>query len=102
MQNSKFPITLIIHREGEMAYFSQLDLLLTLKRALRRTNLPNYFTRGFRPHIKISFKGALKLGEEGEIAATFYFRRNISEREAADKLNSQLPEGLWVKLDLSG
>lgn len=92
--NLKFPVDLTIHKEGKMIYFSQLDLFLVLKRALRRTNLPNYFTQGFRPDIKISFQGALRLGDKGAIPATFYFRKKISPQKVSKALARQLPKGL--------
>ncbi|MCF7916869.1 MAG: TIGR03936 family radical SAM-associated protein [Candidatus Omnitrophica bacterium] len=97
MQNEKFSVKLIIEKRGEMIYFSQLDLSLIINRALRRTTLPNYFTKGFRPHIKISFKDALKLGVAGEIEIILYFKENISSQEVIEKLNEELPEGLKVR-----
>ncbi len=96
MKNNKFLVNLRVIKEGQMAYFSQLDLTLILKRALRRTSLPNYFTNGFRPHIKISFRDALKLGQEGEVAAIFYFSKEVSEKKVIDQLSKQLPSGLRV------
>lgn len=97
MQNEKFSVELMVEKRGEMIYFSQLDLVTILKRALRRTNLPNYFTKGFRPHIKISFKNALKLGMEGEIKITLYFTTKISPKAVIEKLNPELPRGLCLK-----
>lgn len=97
MQSSKFPINLDLEKSGEMIYFSQLDLSLILQRALRRADLPNYFTKGFRPHIKISFQGALKLGRQGKITATFYFKEKLSLEKVITELNAQLPEGLKAR-----
>ncbi|MCF7873585.1 MAG: TIGR03936 family radical SAM-associated protein [Candidatus Omnitrophica bacterium] len=97
MQDIKFPVSLKIEKKGKMVYFSQLDLSLTLKRALRRTDLPNYFTKGFRPHIKVSFKGALKLGEQGNLPLTFYFKKRVDPEKVIIKLNFELPEGLKIK-----
>ncbi len=97
MQNEKFSVELTVEKKEEMIYFSQLDLATILKRALRRTSLPNYFTKGFRPHIKISFKNALKLGVAGEIKITLYFRTKISPKAVIEKLNPELPRGLWLK-----
>ncbi|MFO8052955.1 MAG: TIGR03936 family radical SAM-associated protein [Candidatus Omnitrophota bacterium] len=97
MQSKKFKVDLVIHKFGEMIYFSQLDLVLILKRALRRAGLPNYFTQGFRPHIKISFKGALKLGKEGRLTVTFYFREKMLPKKVISKLNPKLPAGLEIK-----
>ncbi|MCF7894938.1 MAG: TIGR03936 family radical SAM-associated protein [Candidatus Omnitrophica bacterium] len=97
MQNSKFPVNLEVEKTGEMIYFSQLDLTLILKRALRRANLPNYFTKGFRPHIKISFKDALRLGKEGKLIVTFYFNEKLTPNKIIAKLNSEFPLGLEIK-----
>ncbi len=96
MQDNKFSLSLTVHKKGEMIYFSQLDLSIILKRALRRTNLPNYFTRGFRPRIKISFKNALKLGKEGKIPAVFYFKKKVSPKKVINKLKPQIPDGLSI------
>ncbi len=96
MQDNKFSLNLVVEKKEEMIYFSQLDTLLVLTRALRRANLPNYFTKGFRPRIKISFQGALKLGKAGKIPATFYFNKKIPPDEVIQKLNPQLPKGLRV------
>ena len=77
MQTTKNPLKATLHKSGEMIYFSQIDLIHILERALRRTNLPLYFTQGFRPHVKISLLTGLKLGVEGSIDAVFYFSRDI-------------------------
>jgi radical SAM-linked protein len=97
MQEDKFKVNLVIHKFGKMIYFSQLDLTLILRRALRRTNLPNYFTRGFRPHIKISFEDALKLGKKGKLAITLYFDQKLDPSKIISRLNSELPSGLVAK-----
>lgn len=79
-----------------MIFYSQLDLLRVLERALRRTDLPLYFTEGFNPHVKISFDQALKLGCEGFIKTTFYFLQVISSEQLSAALNPQLPQGLMI------
>ena len=96
MQTIKYPLTIVLQKSESMIYFSQLDLAHILERALRRTDLPLYFTQGFNPHVKISFRKALKLGTEGTIEATFYFAEEISERKLTDSLTPQLPSGLTV------
>lgn len=98
MNIEKHPIEIIIHKFGEMIYYSQLDLIHILERALRRTNLPLYFTQGYNPHVKISFANGLKLGEEGKIKTTLYFTKPISKIELEEKLYSQLPHGLSVAI----
>lgn len=96
MQNEKFSIKITLYKKGEMIYFSQLDLARILERAIRRTGLPFYSTQGFRPHARIGFGRALKLGIEGIEEATFYFTSQISREELCQKLLPQLPEGLII------
>ena len=77
-----------------MRYFSQLDLCHILERALRRSNLPLYYTQGFNPHNKISFSSGLKLGLTGKITLTFYFSQPITFPILKKALAKQLPQGL--------
>jgi radical SAM-linked protein len=85
-----------------MVYFSQLDLVKVFERALRRTNLPLFYTQGFNPHVKLSFSRALKLGVEGEEEVTFYFTRKIDPLELQNEITCQLPAGLAIKKILDG
>ena len=94
MEDVKFPLKARFYKGNDMRYFSALDLVRVFERALRRTSLPLYFTKGFSPRVKMSFSRALKLGVEGEIEVTFYFTREISADELKGKLSSQLPDGL--------
>ena len=96
MQIEKYPISITLKKEGEMIYFSQLDLVHLLERALRRSDLPNYFTQGYNPRIKISFKGGLKLGIEGKIDIILYFIEEIGKNTVIERLQKQLPKGLTV------
>lgn len=79
-----------------MIYYSQLDLFHLLEKALRRSGLPLHFTKGFHPHVKISFPYALKLGVEGKIDATLYFSREILPAEIRANLIPELPQGLEI------
>jgi len=96
MNNPKYPVRAALHKEGDMIYFSQLDIFNLLKRALRRTSLPIYFTQGFNPHSKISFLTGLKLGVEGTIETVFYFSENITFEKLKEELTRQLPQGLKI------
>lgn len=92
----KYPLKVTFQKSKDMIYFSQLDIMHLLERALRRTDLPLYFTQGFNPHVKMSFLKALKLGVEGEIEVTFYFIDEISLALLRDKLLPHLPQGLKI------
>ena len=78
MQDTRFKLELVIHKKGEMIFFSQLDLVKIFERALRRTDLPLYFTKGYNPRLKMSFDRALKLGLEGTLHVTFYFLNDFN------------------------
>lgn len=96
MEDIKFPLRAIFYKRDNMSFFSQLDLVRILERALRRTDLPVYFTKGFNPHVKMSFGNALKLGVEGDVGVTFYFSKKISPFLLQEELTSQLPQGLDI------
>jgi radical SAM-linked protein len=96
MQPKKIPFVVEISKDGEMIYFSQLDLMRLLERALRRTSLPLYYTQGFNPHVKISFLSGLKLGVKGTLTVRLYFREEISAQEIKQSLGRQLPQGLTI------
>lgn len=96
MDNQKYALKVVVKKSGEMIFFSQLDLSLVFERALRRAGLPLYFTQGFRPHAKLSFSRALKLGVEGEEEVTFYFAEKITSQALLEKLTRQLPIGLTI------
>ena len=96
MDNQKYALKVVVKKSGEMIFFSQLDLSLVFERALRRAELPLYFTQGFRPHTKLSFSRALKLGVEGEEEVTFYFTEKITCQVLLEKLAPQLPIGLTI------
>ncbi len=96
MEGKKFTVKVIFRKTGNMVYFSQLDIVRILERALRRTGLPLYFTKGFNPHVKMSFSGALKLGVEGDIEVTFYFTEEVSLGRLKKEIIPQLPAGLEI------
>ncbi len=80
-----------------MIYFSHLDLLRLLYRALRRTSLPIVYTSGFNPHPKISSGNALKLGKEGPTEVKFYFCEKIEPEEFKEIFQKELPPGLKIE-----
>ena len=96
MNEIKFPLKLTLYKKGDMIYYSQLDMFHLLEKALRRTELPLYFTKGFNPHVKISFPYALKLGIEGKIEADLYFTKEVSPSKVKESLCVELPQGLEI------
>jgi len=97
MDEVKFPLKLTLYKKGDMIYYSQLDLFHLLEKALRRAKLRLYFTKGFNPHVKISFPYALKLGIEGKIEAILYFTEEVSLSKIKKSLGAELPQGLEIR-----
>jgi len=52
-------------------FFGQLEMAAAFERAVRRANLPAAYSKGFHPHVKISFGEALPLGMESIIADAY-------------------------------
>ena len=50
----------------EIRFIGHLDLMRTMQRALRRSGLPLSFSKGFNPHIRLSFAVPLSVGVVGE------------------------------------
>lgn len=92
----KYPVKIILRKQGDMAFFSQLDLVRIMERAMRRSGLPAYFTQGFTPRIKFSFANGLKLGVEGEQELTAYFTDPVTLDQIKTHLQPQLPQGLTI------
>ena len=81
-----------------MKFISHLDLMRLFMRAVRRAALPIKMTEGFSPHPKISLKRALKLGVESDNEeATFVLREPVNPQEFKQRLQKELPEGIYIR-----
>ena len=64
MQEVTIPVRVIYTKTGRARYISHLDTMRSLTRALRRTDLPLWYTQGFNPHLYMTFLLPLALGVE--------------------------------------
>jgi radical SAM-linked protein len=83
---------------GNIRFIGQLEVAQIFSRAIRRTGLPAAYTKGFHPHVKLSFDEALPLGMESmaeEARLTLIDR--IDPEDFRQKLNGQLPDGLHIE-----
>ena len=89
-------------KTGRMKYLSHLELVIMLQRAMRRAGFPLEYSKGFHPFPKISFGPPLGVGIAG---MSEYFDMEITPPFDLEvnrgKLNSMLPEGVYVK-DMTG
>lgn len=82
---------------GVMKFIGHLDVMRYFQKALRRADIPVAFTKGFSPHMVMSFANPLGVGltSDGE-----YFdleiTRPLSTKEAVKRLNEVMVEGMKV------
>jgi len=98
MADLKYKVNIHFSKTGLMRFISHLDLMRVFQRSLRRTGLALYFTQGFSPHPKISFRRALKLGLESENEeAVIYLSEKIEPEKLKTRLQEQLPQGIQIQ-----
>ncbi len=86
-----------LEKRGALSYISHLDVLRTMIKALKRADLPLYYSEGFSPHPKLVFATPLSLGQE---SVCEYLDVRLAEEydpaAAMQALNATLPEGIRV------
>lgn len=84
-------------KQGVLKYIGHLDLMRYFQKAFRRTDIDVLYSKGFNPHMIMSFAQPLGVGLEsfGE-----YFDVEVSDNEdvttMVSKLNEQMAEGIEV------
>ncbi|MBR5521618.1 MAG: TIGR03936 family radical SAM-associated protein [Oscillospiraceae bacterium] len=80
---------------GLAIYFSHLDLQKVMQRALKKSGLPVWYSKGFNPHIYMTFTLPLSLGQES-LCESFDFRLNeeLTEAEILKAMEGTLPQGI--------
>ncbi|MBM4141417.1 MAG: TIGR03960 family B12-binding radical SAM protein [Nitrospira sp.] len=85
-------------KTGRLKYLSHLELMTTLLRALRRAEFPLEYSKGFHPHPEVSFGPPLGVGIGG--LSEYFDMKIIPPFDIVinmRKLNSALPEGIYIK-----
>lgn len=90
-------VRITFEKKGRARYISHLDLNRTMIRALRRAELPIWYTEGFNKHPYVTFAAPLSLGFEGA-RETMDVRLNeeYDMDELVHRLDAVMPEGLHV------
>lgn len=82
---------------GRLKYISHLDINRAMARALKRAEIPLWYTEGFNPHPYMSFSLPLSLGVESLCESVdLRIVGEISNKEIKDRLNKVLPEDLKI------
>ena len=82
----------------EIRYISHLELMDTIRRAVRRAELPAKYTQGYNPHLVLSLGQPLAVGMVG--LGEFFdleLKEEISSSNIKERLNNSLPPAIDIK-----
>ncbi|APM38258.1 TIGR03936 family radical SAM-associated protein [Clostridium kluyveri] len=84
-------------KKNSIKFIGHLDLMRTIQRMIKRTDLPVEYSKGFNPHINMSIAQPLAVGiySCGEYM-DLYFEEGVSEEEILEKLNNNAPLGIEI------
>lgn len=90
-------VRLKFSKTGLIRFVSHLDMQRAVLRAMRRTDIPIWYTEGFNPHPYATYALPLPLGAESENdIMDIRVVGDIKNAVIAEKLNAVLPDGLTV------
>ena len=85
----------IFEKKERLRHVGHLDLMRAMQRALRRSGVPIAFSKGFNPHLLLTFAAPLSVGMAGlREVMEVPLSEEISEEEFKEKLRSALPPEL--------
>ncbi len=90
-------VRLNFSKTGRAIYISHLDVNRMMTRAVRRAQLPMWYTEGFNPHPYIAFALPLSLGQSSDCEyMDIRIEGDMTDDEVKERLNAVLPEGLKI------
>lgn len=91
-------VRMFYEKTGMAKYISHLDTVRCITRAMKRANVPVWFTEGFNPHAFLTFAMPLSLGVESYCETVdFRLLENVDLTELTERLNNALPADITVK-----
>ncbi len=91
-------VRMSFEKTGMAKFISHLDTVRCITRAMKRANVPIWYTEGFNPHAFLTFAMPLSLGFESYCETVdFRLTENVDLAELAEKLNDALPVDITVK-----
>lgn len=91
-------VRMSFQKTGMAKFISHLDTVRCITRAMKRANVPIWYTEGFNPHAFLTFAMPLSLGFES-LCETVDFRlmEETDLSELAERINNALPVDITVK-----
>ena len=88
-------IRIKFQKTGLSIFFSHLVLQKVMQRALKMSGLPVWYSKGFNPHIYMTFTLPLSLGHESECESVdFRLNEEMAEADILKALEGTLPQGI--------
>ena len=82
---------------GLMKFVGHLDMVRYFQKAIRRAKIPAAFTKGYNPHIIMSFAHPLGVGLTSEAEyLDIELEKTITSKSAIEQLNEVMAEGVEV------
>ena len=96
--NNWIDVRMFYEKTGMAKYISHLDTVRCITRAMKRANVPVWFTEGFNPHAFLTFAMPLSLGVESYCETVdFRLLEDVDLTELTERLNNALPTDITVK-----
>ncbi len=89
-----FVIRARFSKTGECAYISHLDLQRVMGRALKQSRIPVWYSKGFNPHIYMTFALPLTLSHSSLCEAVDFKSEQPPQKVWIDAVNACLPSGI--------
>ncbi len=90
-------VRIIFSKTDRAKYVSHLDLMRSMTRAMRRSEIPLWYTEGFNRHPYLTFAAPLSLGQEGlRESMDIRLEEDMDYALLTQRLNEVLPQGITV------
>lgn len=90
-------VRIIFSKTDRARYVSHLDLMRCMTRAMRRAQIPLWYTEGFNRHPYLTFAAPLSLGQEGlRESMDIRLEEDMDNSLLVEKLNSVMPAGITI------
>ena len=88
----------VFEKSARLRHIGHLDIQRAVQRALRRSGLPIAYSKGFNPHVLVTFASALSTGSAGlnEIMDVT-MEEEVSGEEFLEKMNRAMPRDMQLK-----
>lgn len=84
-------------KDSEIKFIAHLDLMRTLQKIIKRSELPVEYSKGFNPHMAVSIAQPLSVGthSKGEYMDVV-LNKELEEKYIMDKMNKNSPRGIKI------